>query len=442
MTLSTKGRLGNPANAQEPSKILKKKSIISEATRPLTITFLDGKISECAIKIIATMLQHETWLHIKSPSFVIVPEKRKDETKEESGKNRKTDSVTNIRNEYEHAQIGDTEKYRNLLEKYSDIVDRQWLESSYAPKDKQHPLVKLIKGNDNYICVLDAPQTKQETDFDDLTKLLDQIWRVSQNSDTKGEKALVPPKKEKLNSSEANGSRDVFLDEEVYRSIFKKLDKMMTSGKIWDLSSIEKNLSEVERAQIAVDAEKIDVDKLEDIARLERQAFIQRWGKLKKSDLFFEDELPQVNELLNKLQLNELFEDNEGPVTLKTAQTEQETSNKVKTQSVTKGKIPANPKTELKTPEVIRKIMAETHKSKFLAGIMAERLNHVHPKLRPNIEAWIKGETPQFEFKNVTLDEIMKKEHSTYVEAIFSMSVLLKSPKLAKQYKDFHFLQK
>jgi hypothetical protein len=42
-------------------------------------------------------------------------------------------------------------------------------------------------------------------------------------------------------------------------------------------------------------------------------------------------------------------------------------------------------------------------------------------------------------FKGVTLDMIMEKEHCKYIQAVFSMNALLNNPQFAEMYADFRF---
>jgi|GEM_PF-6038185 len=88
---------------------------------------------------------------------------------------------------------------------------------------------------------------------------------------------------------------------------------------------------------------------------------------------------------------------------------------------------------------IVRKIMTETGEGEDIARNLAVKLNHVKPELRPVVSAWKNGLKPKFEFKGITLSEIMAKENASFVEAILSMDILMKNAKFATHYKDFDF---
>ena len=96
----------------------------------------------------------------------------------------------------------------------------------------------------------------------------------------------------------------------------------------------------------------------------------------------------------------------------------------------------------MKKEEIIRKIMKETGKPLKLATVMANRIVTIREELRPCVLAWVKNEKLDFAFQDITLDEIMTKEKCSYLEAIFSMQVLMDKPHLASQYKSFDFRRK
>ncbi|MDR0460087.1 MAG: hypothetical protein LBH62_01420 [Nitrososphaerota archaeon] len=221
-----------------------------------------------------------------------------------------------------------------------------------------------------------------------------------------------------------------FGQSEASQRLSNQLNAMMEQGEIWDVSVIEKNFSDVDCAQIVKDAEKNS-----NVTKSTRRKFIEKYGKLKKSDLFFNSESPEVNELLNKLQLNELFEDDTKDMLLKVTVAGQNST--FEAVDSVKRKSSATSNANFNTPEVVRKIMRETHQLKFIAESMAERLNKTNKQLHPKIEKWINGEEQNFIFNDISLKEIMEKENVSYIRAILTMDTLLnsKSPDAVKSYK-------
>lgn len=96
----------------------------------------------------------------------------------------------------------------------------------------------------------------------------------------------------------------------------------------------------------------------------------------------------------------------------------------------------------MKKEEIIRKVMKETGKSLKLATIMTNRIIMMRKELQPCVIAWLNDKYPDYSFKGITLKEIMEKENCSYIEAIFSMQVLMEKPHLAAQYKNFEFRRK
>lgn len=74
------------------------------------------------------------------------------------------------------------------------------------------------------------------------------------------------------------------------------------------------------------------------------------------------------------------------------------------------------------------------------ASKMAENLYKLHPNLFPIIEAWLEGTYPEFEYEGITLMYIMEKERTPpYVDAIFTMSLLMQKPDMLSSYKQTSF---
>jgi len=88
---------------------------------------------------------------------------------------------------------------------------------------------------------------------------------------------------------------------------------------------------------------------------------------------------------------------------------------------------------------VSRKIAVETGKTEYLSGVMTKQLAKAHEDLYPVISAWLKDEYTGFEYKGITLDMIMEKEGSKYIEAIFSMNALICNLELSNHYPSLEF---
>ena len=80
------------------------------------------------------------------------------------------------------------------------------------------------------------------------------------------------------------------------------------------------------------------------------------------------------------------------------------------------------------------KIADETGVDMETAEVMAKQLQKLHPDLKGVAEAWYQGREIGFALDDITLDTIREKEGGAYVNAIFSMSALLKNPDMAKGY--------
>lgn len=85
------------------------------------------------------------------------------------------------------------------------------------------------------------------------------------------------------------------------------------------------------------------------------------------------------------------------------------------------------------------RIMKEEKESKRTAEVMYNQLNNVHPDLEPCIKSWLNKKNENFTFNGISLFEIMEKSNSTYLDAIFQMSVLLKNPELIDHFRKMTF---
>ena len=82
------------------------------------------------------------------------------------------------------------------------------------------------------------------------------------------------------------------------------------------------------------------------------------------------------------------------------------------------------------------KIAKEKHISINSAYSDAKALKNYHPDLFPIIEAWLSGEEREFEFQDISLSYIMKKQNCCYISSLSRMSVLLEDPDSVERYKN------
>ena len=82
-----------------------------------------------------------------------------------------------------------------------------------------------------------------------------------------------------------------------------------------------------------------------------------------------------------------------------------------------------------------QKLMMECRESERLARMTAEGLAKLHPDLHPIVEAWMNGETPEFEYEGMNLAYIRNKMRNSYIDAVIMMSVLLENPDLVETFK-------
>ena len=92
--------------------------------------------------------------------------------------------------------------------------------------------------------------------------------------------------------------------------------------------------------------------------------------------------------------------------------------------------------------KVLKKIIEDTGYDKQTAVIMVKQLKVVNEKLFPYITEWIDGKPGNFEFFGISTEEIMKKENSGYIQAVFRMSAILDNPESAERYKKRRFVRK
>ena len=88
------------------------------------------------------------------------------------------------------------------------------------------------------------------------------------------------------------------------------------------------------------------------------------------------------------------------------------------------------------------KIANETQCGIQIAEKMAHQLQNVNEELVSCVEAWLLGEERDFTFKTVTLFEIIKKEETPYIHAVFRMNTLINNPEWVEHYKTRRFRRK
>ena len=69
----------------------------------------------------------------------------------------------------------------------------------------------------------------------------------------------------------------------------------------------------------------------------------------------------------------------------------------------------------------------------------AKQLEKIHPDLADVVSSWLEGEDSEFEVHGVTLKKIMSSNRCSYLDAVFTMSTILKEPELAAVYKKPRF---
>lgn len=89
-----------------------------------------------------------------------------------------------------------------------------------------------------------------------------------------------------------------------------------------------------------------------------------------------------------------------------------------------------------------KKIEKELNLRPATASIMANNLFNLHEDLFSVIEHWFEGTCEDIEFNGITLDYIMHKEKTAFIDAVFSMSVLMENPEKIEFYKQRTFDRK
>lgn len=61
---------------------------------------------------------------------------------------------------------------------------------------------------------------------------------------------------------------------------------------------------------------------------------------------------------------------------------------------------------------------------------------NIHDDLQSHLDAWLDGVETPFEFKGVSLVEIMEKEGRDYLNALFTMSLFIDDPAMIQTFRE------
>ena len=92
--------------------------------------------------------------------------------------------------------------------------------------------------------------------------------------------------------------------------------------------------------------------------------------------------------------------------------------------------------------KIVKKIMEDLRIGEARALIVKQRMGLLRPELQPCVAAWKNSKVLDFSYADITICEIMEKEHASYLEAIFKMNVLMENPAMAAKYKQFTFIRR
>lgn len=77
--------------------------------------------------------------------------------------------------------------------------------------------------------------------------------------------------------------------------------------------------------------------------------------------------------------------------------------------------------------------------SKEDAQRMYENVGSFSDELKKEIIGYFNGEKKNYSYKGVSIKDIMEKENVSYLNAIFSMDLLMKNPEMLQFYDKFTF---
>ena len=77
--------------------------------------------------------------------------------------------------------------------------------------------------------------------------------------------------------------------------------------------------------------------------------------------------------------------------------------------------------------------------SKDDAQRMYEHIGNFSDGLKKAVIGYFDGERKNYSYKGVSIKDIMEKENASYLNAIFSMDLLMKNPEILEFYDKFTF---
>lgn len=77
--------------------------------------------------------------------------------------------------------------------------------------------------------------------------------------------------------------------------------------------------------------------------------------------------------------------------------------------------------------------------SKEDAQRMYENIGNFSDILKKAVVGYLNGERKNYSYKGVSIKDIMEKENASYLNAIFSMDLLMKNPEILQFYDKFTF---
>lgn len=87
-------------------------------------------------------------------------------------------------------------------------------------------------------------------------------------------------------------------------------------------------------------------------------------------------------------------------------------------------------------------IIEQTNRTEHLTELMIQNIANLDPRLLAIFKDWYDGKSIEFSYRNISLNRIKEKEKCSDIDAIFSMSTLLKNPEMLETYKEFDFRKK
>ena len=89
-----------------------------------------------------------------------------------------------------------------------------------------------------------------------------------------------------------------------------------------------------------------------------------------------------------------------------------------------------------KAIDIIAKDMSISNED---AQRMYENIGSFSEGLKKVVRGYFDGERKNYSYKGVSIKDIMEKENASYLNAIFSMDLLMKNPEILQVYDKFTF---